>query len=548
LNVRPEKLKSALFGGLVLLVFACFAPDLRNGLLDWDDGAYIFENDRIATLSGATVAWAFTETHCGFWAPLTWLSLALDRAAWGLDPFGYHLTNNLLHALNAGLLFLIAVRLLRRDGASVDDRAPVAPHVVLLSAAFAAAVFGLHPLRVESVAWAAERKDVLSMAFGLGAVLAWLGHVDAIASAPDDGGGWLFLRSRRYWAALLLFALSLMSKAMMVTLPLVLLLVDWAPLGRLRRHGLLAMVREKVPMLLLAGLSAWITTWAMAPEIFSLERVGLSSRALVAIEAITGYLRLTLLPGAISPVYLHPGNVRMGVAHAADIALIACLTVGALLAARRWPAILAAWLVFLGALVPFLGFLQNGPQAMAARFTYFPSAALCALLGGGASLLWTHAGRRVRVALPVVMFLTLAVLAAITVRDIGTWRSNVSLWSRAIDLQPRAFGKPYYQRATYLIREGRFQEALADADEALAIAGRKGYPGIHENYAQVARIRRDLGDLGGATEAIGKAIEASGPPLDSAYRFERAALYEAAGKLEEARREREAARSAHGGR
>jgi tetratricopeptide (TPR) repeat protein len=162
-------------------------------------------------------------------------------------------------------------------------------------------------------------------------------------------------------------------------------------------------------------------------------------------------------------------------------------------------------------------------------------------------MLWTRAGRWGRLALPAVALLSLAVLAAITVRDIEVWKSNVSLWTRVIEVQPHSFGKAYYQRATFLIQEERFQEALPDADQALAIAARKGYPGIHENYAQVARIRGSMGDLDGAIEALGKAIEASGPPFDAAYRFERASLYEATGRGGEARREREAAEREHGG-
>jgi hypothetical protein len=539
-----------LFWAIVLVVFACFAPDLRNDLLAWDDSGYITENVRIRALSSSTIYWAFTDFHCNYWAPLTWLSLALDYAIWGLNPVGYHLTNNLLHALTAGLFFLIAHRLLLRRAVTSAGPAAAPPEALLFSAALAAAFFGMHPLRVESVAWAAERKDVLSMAFGMGAVLAYLGRAAVAGSLADRRDSSQFLREPIYWLMLLLYALSLSSKAMLVTLPLVFLVLDWFPLGRLKRNGVVVIVLEKVPMLLLAVLSSLVTMRAMAVTSKTLAEIDLSTRVLVAFRATAQYLRLTILPQGISPVYFHPGNVSLEVGHGLSIAVVACITSFCLFTSRRWPGLLAAWLVYLVALSPVLGLTQNGPQEMAARFTYFPSMALSLLAAAGGSVVWSRLslaswGRRL---LPACVIMLLAGLAAVTVREIGYWKNDGTLWSRVIELQPHRFGKAYFQRSLFLNKEGRYQEALADANEALWIAARKEYAGIHENYAQIGRIRRNMGDLDRAIYFLGMAIELAGPPWREGYRLERAMLYEETGNAEQANREFDAAMPMHGSR
>jgi hypothetical protein len=396
------------------------------------------------------------------------------------------------------------------------------------AAAFAALYFGLHPLRVESVAWAAERKDVLSMFFGMWAVVVYLRR-----SAHAQGAGALgFLRERRYWLVVLLYTLSLLAKATLVTLPVALLVVDHCPLGRWRREGKAVVILEKLPLLALAVAAALITANAMAISSRSLAEIGLSSRLLVAAGAIARYLQLTVVPAGISPVYFHPGNVTLGAGYSLALGVVVSLSVAAVATSRRWPAALAAWSVFLLALAPVSGVFQNGPQELAARFTYFPSMALWVLAAGGGLSLWSRlppkgAGRRI---LPLALALPLGSLAAVTVRDVGFWRDDVTMWSRVIDLAPHRFGKAYFERAFSLAASGRNAEALADASEALAIAERKGYRQIHENHAQVAEILGSLGDVTGAIDAYGRAIEASGEPWREQYRWERARLLDVAGQ------------------
>jgi tetratricopeptide (TPR) repeat protein len=537
-------------GVAALAAIIAFAPALRNGLLLWDDALYITNNVGIQTLSWGTIPWAFTTFYADYWAPLTWLSLAVDHAIWGLDPVGYHLTNVLLHALNTAFVYLIARDLLRRRLDASGEAGGPTSGAVVFGAVAAAVLWSVHPLRVESVAWAAERKDVLSVAFGLAAVVAYLRYVDTPEGRVTGAAPWSFLRAAPYRWMLALYALSLLSKAMFVSLPVVLLVLDEFPLGRLRRGSVGTPLREKAPLLLLALVATAITATAMAPSSVPFADLTLSSRLLIALKGIVSYLRLTLLPTPISPVYYHPWNVTLTATYAAAALLVAALSALCLLAARRHPAPLAAWVVFLLGLAPVLGIFQSAMAEIAPRFTYFPSIPLAVLVGAGLARLWGRVGGSPRrAALVGGTALVAAALVAVTWRDIGHWRSDLRLWSRVIEVQPHAFGTPYSLRAGYLSLAGRFGEALPDALEALAIAERKGFAGVHENHAQVAGIYRALGDLPSALAAIDRALQTAPPERRGTYLAERASIFEAAGRPEEAARDRqEAARASAGAR
>jgi hypothetical protein len=515
--------KWPVFWLVVAATFACFAPALRNGLLDWDDAGYVLENVHIRSLSLETVRWAFTEFCCNYWAPLTWLSLAADFALWGIDPVGYHLTNVVLHALNAGLLYLICLRLLRPPAAA-GEGTPEDP-TASACAGLAALFFGLHPLRVESVAWVAERKDVLSALLGLGAVLAYLRFAQGTRPGPGASRG-AFLRSSRWWLVLALYGGSLLGKATLITLPFALLVLDWYPLRRLARGGDRGVLLEKVPLLLPALGAALITARAMAPTSKTLAEIDGTTRVVTAFTSLLQYLWLTAFPVGISPVYFHAGNTGVRADHLAAIVVVVALGAWAVLGARRRPAILAGGLLFVGMIFPVLGLAQNSNQEIAARFTYFPSMPLSLLAAAGivATRDRLSVGGRGRRLLWGAVGAMLVALAALTVRDIGAWRDDGTLWSRVIELRPHRFGKPYAQRAIFLEGAGRIEEALADVDEALAIASRKRYGAIHEIYAHRARLRRRVGDAEGALGDFGAAIEVAPEPYRSMYLEERAAV------------------------
>lgn len=528
--------KWPLFWFVVIVVLACFVPDLQNSLLDWDDIGYISNNFRIRSLSFETVKWAFTEFYCNYWAPPTWLSFALDYAVWGLNPVGYHLTNNLIHAFNAGLFFLLSYNLLKLYSSGNATYTVLNTKFILYCSVLAALFFGIHPLRVESVAWATERKDVLSAFFGLGALLSYLRYTEYADAMPEPRNPGLLCRARYYWIALLLYGLSLSSKAVLMTLPVVLLVLDWFPLNRLNRNNSKLIFVEKMPLLLLAVLASLVTLQGIAPDIKTFTQFNIQTRVLIAFKSIMVYLRLMFLPTDISPVYFHPGNVTIGFDYVAAILLVVAVSAWCVLVIKHRPVFLAVWLIFLATLVPMLGLSHSSQQEMAARFTYFPALSVSFLASLGAALVYAKFSglRKIRHIILIGVLIILAALAFLTVRDIGNWKNDIALWTRVIELQPHKFGKVYFQRSLFLHLEGEYQKALSDVNEALAIALRKKYGGIHELYAHRARILKDMKDYDGAVADFDRAIELSGQPYSAIYQEERNAIYREMGRSEHA--------------
>lgn len=491
-----------------LLTFCCFLPDLGNALLDWDDSGYIYENRHIKSLSLETVRWAFGEFYLNYWAPLTWLSLAVDHAFWGVNPTGYHLTNNILHSLNAGMFFLICLELLKvrqPEFLRADTKMPlVSAHLPLLCALLAALVFAIHPLRVESVAWATERKDVLSLFFGLPAVLLYIWYTRR-SCIWDRGRIWV--SSRDYWLALVFFSLSLMSKSLMVMLPVVLLVLDWFPLGRMKTAGIFPILIEKVPFFLLSGAASLITLKAQSGAV---EQVTLHTKVLNAFKSIIAYLGMTIWPFDLSPFYMHPVSIQgWPREYILAVAVVILTTFCCLVLLRRRPIFMAVWLIYLVTLLPFLGFTQIGPQAMAGRFTYLSGLPLALLFSIGVTSGFVRfAGTRpIAISFGVAVVLLLLASGYLTVREIAVWKDDVSLWARVIDLNPHGSGRAYSQRSYAYRARGDYQRALADINEAIAIATRKNYRAIHDVYRERGGVRVDMGDLAGAIADYTTALE-----------------------------------------
>jgi len=331
--------------------------------LGYDDQDYVTNNfiiQRGLTLDG--LRWAFTTIHFGNWHTLTWLSHMLDCQLYGLNPRGHHLTNLALHAANTVLLFLLLARIT----------------AALWPSAFVAALFALHPLHVESVAWVAERKDVLSSFFFLTTLWAYARY----AAAPS---------LRRYLPVLFSFALGLMAKPMLVTLPFVLLLLDYWPLGRMApetpikmkgrkakrsadqrpKDQILGLVWEKAPLFALAAVSCVITLVGQKVAMASLELTPWS-RIGNALVAYVSYLGKMVWPLNLAVFYPHPGNsLPLYQAVGASILLLG-VTYLVLKKARRYPYLPVGWFWYLGILVPVIGLVQVGDQAMADRYTYIP--------------------------------------------------------------------------------------------------------------------------------------------------------------------------------
>jgi Flp pilus assembly protein TadD len=455
------------------------------------------------TLRG--IAWAFTATSGdSFWHPLTWLSLMVDVELFGLAPGPHHLVSAAIHAANAAILFL-ALR--RMTGATWRS-------------AFAAALFAVHPLHVESVAWASERKDLLSTFFFLLALLAYAGY----AARP---------RPRAYAVVVLCFALSLMSKPMMVTFPFVLLLLDGWPLRRTPSVRWPTLLAEKVPLLLMAAGSAAVTlsfgepSWAVP-----LDRVPLGMRLANAALAYAGYLSKTVWPVRLAVFYPHPATLPGGIPWlkaAGSFLLVAAATAAVLWQARRRPWLAAGWFFFLGTLVPVIGLVQVGGQGMADRFTYVP------LIGIFVAAAW--GGSEVAARMHVTPFakgtaaaVTVALLAAVSWRQLGYWRSTETLFNHALE----ATGENWVARAalgTAALESGRNGEAVAQLTQAIRLA--PDAPALHNNLGQAfdrlgrgpearAAYEGELRIYPASVEArynLGNRLLAEGRPTEAAAAF-----------------------------
>jgi len=402
----------------VVATLALYNPVNRHPFVNYDDDRYITENPHVHNgLTWRTITWAFTATEQGNWHPLTWLSHALDYQLFHQNPAGHHFTSLLIHAANAVLLFLFLMYATRRLGPSL----------------FVAALFALHPINVESVAWVAERKNVLCTFFFFATLIAYCWY----ARQPD----W-----RRYLVFAGLFVLGLMSKPMVITLPFVLLLLDYWPLGRIRGgHAdataapLSKLVVEKLPLIALSAASAVITMQAQRAggAMRSTAQFSLAVRLENAVMAYAMYLWKMIWPSHLSPIYPHPGDSLAGwQVGTSALVLLAVTAVALKFRARRY--LLTGWLWFLGTLVPVIGLVQVGDQAMADRYAYIPLVGIFIMIAWGIADLADskQIGLVVRV-IPAAC--VLLALSFATNRQLGYWSSNYDLWTHAVAVTGRNF-------------------------------------------------------------------------------------------------------------
>jgi len=461
--MRPRLLRSPWFLGALLFAATAllYARTRTFEFLNYDDDVYVVENEHVrAGLTAASVRWAFTSGEAANWHPLTWLSHELDVELFQLDAGAHHLVNAGLHAL-AALLAFGALRAL--TGATEKS-------------ALAAALFALHPLRVESVAWVAERKDVLAGALALATLWTWAGY------ARRGGAG-------RYLASLALFATGLLAKPTLVTLPCVLLLLDLWPLGRWRGRAELArLVREKLPFFALAGLSCYVT-WRVqrAGGAFGpLDVIGPQARLANAGAAYATYVGKTLWPSGLCAFYPHPaatpGSAPWSAGAVLGLAFLVAASALALRLRRRAPAVIVGWLWFLGMLVPVIGIVQVGLQAWADRYSYLPGLGLVVALVWGVDALVTE--RRLRAALAAVALLALVPLTLASVRQIDTWRDSRTLFTRALAVTEQNF-LAHANLGQALLEQG--EDEVAEAQFAAVLALRPQLVPARLNHARALR-------------------------------------------------------------
>lgn len=446
-------------------------------ILKFDDEQYVTMNVYVQKgLNCENIRWAFTSTEAGFWHPLTWLSLMLDYQLYGLNAGGFHWTNLLLHIISTILLFLV---LSRMTGS-------------LWRSGFVAVLFALHPLHVESVAWIAERKDVLSGVF-------WMLTMYAYVSYVDRPGAW------RYLMILSAFILGLMAKPMLVTLPFVLLLLDYWPLNRFRlelknnetvirrkiafipvgqRNTISLLILEKIPFIILTIIISAITffTENKHSAIASLKGLSIYARIDNALVSYVEYISKMILPVNLAVFYPHPMTLsypmtlplwQVGFC----LLLLICISLINLYYIKKYPYLIVGWLWYLGTLVPVIGLVQVGLHAMADRYTYVPLIGLFIIVAWGFADLakrWQH-GRSLFSSAAALILICMIIVTWVQLRH---WKNNLTLFNQAIEVTDDNY-LAYNNLASIFIEKKDYRQAYQYASKAIQI--NPHLPGIQLN-------------------------------------------------------------------
>lgn len=460
---------------VALLTAAVFLPALRADFVDWDDPINFLTNPYYRGLGLRQLRWMLTANVMGHWIPVTWLTFGADFALWGMRPFGYHLTNVVLHSASAAVFYLVSRRLL---GLAMPAASPLARG---LGAAAAALFFAIHPLRVESVAWITERRDVTSGFFFLLMVLAYL---EAHGRPPAVRRGW-------QWASIAFAALSLASKSIVMGLPLVLVILDFYPLRRLGprpRDWLSAQAwlvwREKIPFVLLAGATGAVAFYVQRSTGY-LTDAEPAARMVMVFYNVWFHAWKTLVPLNLAPIYELPARLHLLERGYLLSALgSVSITVAVWLVRRRWPAGLAIWAFYLVMLAPVSGVVHTGNHLGADRNTYLPCAGFALLVG---ALAMTIAGARRRGVLRTPIAAVGLALIAVWIAGLGVsahiqstvWQDSETLWRYAIEVEPDC-AICLHNLAVILGRRGDEAQSLALFQRALAL--RPDRSEFHGNY------------------------------------------------------------------
>src|SRR5213592_645132 len=462
---------------VALFTLAAFLPALQNQFVNWDDKDNFLDNPHYRGLGWTHLRWMWT-THLGHYIPLTWMTLGLDYLLWGMNPVGYHLTNLLLHAANAVVFFFVVRRLLTRALSSPSERG----HALALSAGFASLVFAIHPLRVESVAWATERRDVLSGLFYLLTILLYL----RAREREERGRAW-------YWLSVAAFVCALLSKSMVVNLPVVLLILDVYPLRRLGgavgwlSESARRVYVEKIPFVLLAAGASAIALMAQLSHDTMVSVVQLSGLGRLAVSAygLSFYLWKMVAPVNLSPLYELPPAVNpWAPPFLLSYGVVVAITAIVLAFRRRVPGLPAAWVAYIVVLLPVLGIFQSGPQIAADRYTYLAGLGWAILAGAGLLSCW-RSSRRSKTGTPAnwllagIAFCVVVGLGVLTWSQAKVWRDSERLWAHTLAIDPNS---PLAQNnfGYELYRQGKLAEAIEHYRQALQI--KPDYALAHANW------------------------------------------------------------------
>lgn len=500
---------------IFLLTLLVYTPTLKNDFVNWDDAQCIYENTHIRSLDFISLKWMIISFHGGNWHPLTWLSHALVYYFWGLNPTMHHLANVIVHACNTLLVFFLVLKILTVSNIPflifTSNRGTSSLSQIIIAGSITALLFGLHPLNVESVAWATERKGLLSVFFVLLSLLSYLTYISTIHKQRHLI--WLCI-------SLLFFIFSLMSKPIAVTLPVTLLLLDIYPLKRtnLYPNRSLTVFLEKIPFFILSIASGIITIMAQRSSgaLVNLQETNLTVRMLNALVTLIFYVEKLIWPSQLIPFY--PFNVNLfNIKSVVSGIIILAITGFSLEIARRGkPLWLIAWLFYVITLLPTLSIIQIGSHAAADRFTYLPRLSIFFLFGVGVSWVWmkahlTNFKELIRGLLLVCVSVVMLLFSYLSIQQIRIWQNSEVLWTYVTSIFPKTASLAHMNLGFVYIEKGRLDEAIAEFKQSLA-----SNPNNAEAYINLGVVYRRKGRLDEAISKYKKAL-AINPNLAEAY-------------------------------
>jgi tetratricopeptide (TPR) repeat protein len=473
------------------LVFATYLPILNNGFV-WDDTHNFIENLNYRGLSLSHLYWMFTTFHDANYHPLCWLTLGFDFILWGMNPAGYHLTNLMLHILNAVLFYFLILAFLRRTGLADPSVHKIG---VRLSAVIGTLFFAIHPLRTESVAWVSTRGDVLCGFFYMITILAYLRMTDT----EDDED-----RKKWYIFSLAAFFLSLLSRAWGVTLPLILLILDSYPLRRLIWKGRITgmhkkIILEKIPFGLLSIGSTILSLIAKKGSMLTIDQHDMLDRFIQATYGLCFYILKTVVPMRLSPYYaLNKTFNPLELKYILCTLSVLAVTIGLIAMRHRWPWAITAWVCYVVIVSPLLGFVQSGPQIVADRYTYISCLPFGVLAGAGMLRLWIAQHKKRLISKTFIsavssILVCLIALSTLSYHQTRIWHDNYKFWNHVIQLDPDNYIA--YNNRGILFKEGKGNLTLALADYNTAIELNAEYTGAYYNRGI---LLEEQGDLDGA--------------------------------------------------
>jgi len=479
---RTQNHSFSLAASISLITFVVYLSALHHEFVEWDDAQYVVENYHIHSINIAFIKWAFTAFHAGNWHPLTWISHAIDYAIWGSNPLGHHLTSVILHAFNAFLVVVLIKGLLTVSSKTTINAGPselLRERTMLITAGTTGLLFGLHPLHVESVAWVAERKDLLCAMFFLLSIIMYTKYAGHFCGETARENLSSRICNANYLTSLAFFILALLSKPMAVSLPCVLLILDWYPFNRIRsRKTLLIAGIEKLPFIALSILSSVMTVLAQRAggAIVSIESVPLLTRVLVGGRSLMAYLCKMLVPLNLSPFYPYPTDSSpMSWGYPVAIVLVTGITLLCVVIAKKQKLWLSVWGYYVVTLIPVIGIVQVGRQAMADRYTYLPSLGPFLILGLAAAWAARSANavppRRpiIKSISTVLAIFVIIVMTYLTFRQIGIWKNSIGLWTYVVEQRPQRIQLAYNYRGLAFENTGQFEKAIEDFDRAIAL-------------------------------------------------------------------------------